>query len=363
MMQVLSGAASSARLLIERVHENVGSLDEEYPLVFEQSEGEHLLAIGEQGEARSACALLPRDFVFADRARLRGGLIGSVSTDPAFRGKGLGSLLINEAEKRLKDEQCAFSLLWAKEPGFYFRMGYCPIGIELDYAIDGAAARRLPAGQGVRPMREEDSRRIHRLYEKHEARLQRSEAETHALLRCPGMQTLVQERDGTLVAYACLGRGSDLQDVIHEWGGDAHDLLALIRAHHEMRFGGEQDGVVYLMSPPFATDLHRVLDEAGIPVYEGFLGLAKIVDRERIAGFLDERLGEAGQAELIETPEGQCIRLSGDGKETWIDDDAALALLFPVSDLREKGAELLGIVGIETTGLPVYPFAWGLDSI
>jgi hypothetical protein len=34
-----------------------------------------------------------------------------------------------------------------------------------------------------------------------------------------------------------------------------------------------------------------------------------------------------------------------------------------VRDLQEKGAELLAKIGIETSRLPVFPFAWGLDSI
>ncbi len=349
--------------LLRRVLRNRAEFAAEYPLVFRSGFPGRLLALGERGEARSACALIARDFHLAGGLVLRGGLVGSVATDPAWRNRGLASRLLHEAEAALSAEGCAFALLWANDPDFYLRRGYCPIGVEHDFVVEGSVARALPRAEGVRELAPGDAAAVHRLYAAHPVRVGRAPEETEALLGCPGMRTLVLERAGAVVAYACLGHGADLRDVVHEWGGAAEDVLALVREQFERRFARAEPGRLYVMAPPGAQELRRGFAAAGAEPYLGFLGLAKLLDRGAVVRFLDERLRPEGGLSLAETPEGTRYLIRGPARESWIDDDAVLALLFPVSEVREKVEELLVDFGLAPGRLPLEPFAWGLDSI
>jgi hypothetical protein len=76
--------------LIERVHAREHGLAREYPLVFDPAFDGRVLALEENGHVRSACALLVRDFL-GGKTRTRVGMIGSVSTDPDWRGCGWGA--------------------------------------------------------------------------------------------------------------------------------------------------------------------------------------------------------------------------------------------------------------------------------
>jgi len=50
------------------------------------------------------------------------------------------------------------------------------------------------------------------------------------LLTTPGMWTCVLEEDGQVQSYACLGKGADLQNWWHEFGGRDEHVAALLPA-------------------------------------------------------------------------------------------------------------------------------------
>lgn len=359
-MKLLDAAShASARHLIERVLRDGAPIVDEYPLVFDDAFGGRLVAVGEEGEPRSACAVLARELI-APALRVRGGMIGSVSTDPEWRERGLGTHLLVEAEAALHVQGCALVMLWADDPTFYLERGYCPIGIEHDFLVGADVVERLPRDEDVREMRAGDADAIHALYERHPARVDRSAVETGALLRCPGMTTLVIDRDGGVAAYACMGRGSDLHDAVHEWGGSAEDVLALLRAHFEGRFPDPTEhDALFLMAPPSAEELTRRLDHLGAVGRRGILALGKILDRGAAAEAVTRALEPEGRLEA--TAHGFAVH--GPAGSGALDDDAVLALLVPVDEVRDGVRELLKHFGFAGARLPVEPFVWGLDSI
>lgn len=361
MNVLLENQERSALELMERVLRDGEPLAPEYPLVFQEPFPGRLIALGEGDDVRSACAVIVRDFL-VEGTRIRGGLIGSVSTDPAWRDQGLATRLLIEAEASLQLEGCAFALLWAEDPTFYLRRGYGPIGAEEDFLIPSELARALPPTSGVRSMQAGDAAEIHRLYARHPVRVDRSVAETRALLTCPGMSTLVRERQGEVVAYACRGRGRDLVDAIHEWSGETEDVLALIRAHVEERFP-TAPGHLFLMAPTAAIDLCDRLTTAGAQAHRGMLGLGKVLDPIAAVALLDDRLGEEGSAELVQRDDGRRFLIRGRRAGGHLDDDGVLALLFGVAEVQGDVADLLAGFGIGGARLPIEPFAWGLDSI
>ncbi len=360
MNVLLTDKHASARALIDQVHQVGDSLENEYPLVFGEGAPGRLIAVGTEEEVRSACALLVRRFRIGEHD-CKGGQIGSVSTHADWRSKGYATRMLIEAEAQLQAEGCAFALLWADDAEYYIGRGYAPMGTEMDFVVTESDVLKFPHPQGARSSSAEDVSAIHDLYLRHHHRVDRSLGETTALLDCPGMETFVLERDGQVRAYACMGRGRDLADTVHEWGGDARDVLALVRALHHHRFG-EGDGSLFVMAPASATDLIGRLATCGVHSTLGILGLGKILDRQTACALLQRCVPDA-EVSLVDTEEGQRYRVAGPDQSVFMNDDGVLTLLFGNRQVRPEIEGFLGRLGLAAAELPLEPFAWGLDSI
>lgn len=364
----MSVALDSRELaFLERVFET-RALAAEYPLVFDPrlapGSGGETVAILEGGEVRAACAILTRTFRVGPHA-VRAGLIGSVATDPAFRRRGLATRLLNEAERRLEAKGCTFALLWAEEPDFYLKRGYEPFASEQDYWLVSELAPLLPAPDGVRELRAGDEPLLRHLHAAHSTRIERTPEEMLALLGVPGMLTLVRERSAAPghpvqpVAYACLGRGRDLTDAVHEWAGETEDVLALLRAHLERRFPDHQAGALFLMAPPTASELAYRLVTLGAVTKPGILGLGKLLDSGSAGRLLAAALGD----EEALSWQGEQMTLRGPCGRAALDRASLQALLFGGPEVRDEVRTFLARVGFSRARLPLEPFAFGLDSI
>ena len=181
---------------------------------------------------------------------LRVALLGSVATDPRERGRGHASRLLAHAVLDCRAAGCAAVLLWAERGGIYTRAGFVPGATEQCAVItaDGAG------DDAVRLATVADHDRLHALHERKPLRIARSPRAMSGLLTTPGMWTCVLERDGAIAAYACTGKGADLQNWWHECGGDDADVAALLPA--AMRLVGQQHAIALL--PPY-RDLASLL--------------------------------------------------------------------------------------------------------
>lgn len=332
----------SARALMGRVLRDGQDLGNEYPLVFGPQSIASIVVEEQDGAVRSTCAILPRTLI-AGNERIRIGMIGSVATDPHWRNRGLAGRVLTAAEKELKESGAVFAVLWAEDASFYERRGWHVFGCEVDAVLPPTMLRSLPAPKGVRPMQPHDVPSIHGLYSRHSARVDRSEEETRALLACPGMEVLVCENDEQVLAYACLGRGGDLENVVHEWGGDARAVGMILRRLIELRHtcGIEED--LFVMMPSSAEGLIRLLFDAGATLAKGVLGMAKILDEDACRKALAASLGTEREITLPAEELLQAwLPLKGDGTT------------------RAKLAQDLGLAG--TPSAPP-AFIWGLDSI
>ncbi len=331
----------------------------EYPLVFDERFEGRLVATAEsQGGVLSACAILPRELILP-QARFRAGLIGSVATDPAHRRRGLAAETLDAAERELAARGCVLTLLWADEGSFYRNRGYVPVGTELDFLVTSDLAPLLPDPDGVRAMRPEDARVIHDLYATHPARVDRSAAETEALLAGPGIECLVLEHEGGPLAYSCLGRGADLQNAVHEWAGQAEDVLACLRGHLERREG---DGPVFIMVPPTATGMCSYFELVRAPGVRGVLGMGKLADVEAARDLMQGVVGAAGRVTAL-TGESAGLRVEGPRGACELVGAEVLLALFAAKGERDVVGVVAGETGLELSDLPLTPFVWGLDSI
>lgn len=197
-------------------------------------------------------------------------LLGSVATAPARRGQGVATAVL-QAALAANAEAAAHTLLWAEQAGLYARAGFVAGPLEQCLVV---ARRPHPPTAGVRLLTVADHAAAHALHQQKPMRVDRDLPTMSALLTTPGMTVLGLERDGALVAYACCGKGADLQGHWHEFGGDDAEVASLLQAglHHL----GQTDAVVLL--PPWRTGLAQALGRS-------------VVDRVEVAGPMHRSVG------------------------------------------------------------------------
>lgn len=366
MKRLEASRRARAIALMEQVLREGAPLAAEYPLVFDSRFEGAVLAIEEDGMVVSACATLVRDFLVGS-LNLRVGLIGSVATHPDYRGRGLASQLLARAEQSLSHDGCMLAMLWADDPSFYDRRGWRPIGCETDFVIEAWQEDRLAGATGIRAAGPDDWAAIHRLYTMHPERVDRSLAETRALLAGPNIETLVLQRSRDVVAYSCLGRGGDFARTVHEWSGADVDVIALVRSHMQRAKQRGVEGATYLLTPPSARALQDRLRGCGVTGRDGVLAQGKLLDAQAATALLGALAGPDASVSFeadLETPTSSaCIVLRGPRGECVIPEGELLELLLPARARRTRLDELTRDLGLALTALPLPLFAWGLDSI
>lgn len=357
MTAALQTHKQPALALMQSALRERGQLEAEYPLVFGDASSGDIIGLEEGDSLVSSCAILRRELMFEGQT-LSVGLIGSVATAPEFRGRGFARKVLDEACSVLAKKGATIAWLWANDAEVYASMGWRPSGAELLYLVHPEQRTFLPNPKGVRPYGESDLDSVYALYQEHDCRVRRSRDEMRALLGVPGMTVLVQEENGRVIGYACVGRGEDLTQVMHEWGGGCPSVLALLHGHLDIA-DDEEDGSLYMMVPPgekSIVDYFHITQTKGAI---GFLGLAKIIHREGAASILKAQLPTDV---LVEVTPTLVILRRGKNRISLNDDDLLAALLAPKGD-RAWAKKIEHRLRIETTDLPLLPFMWGLDSI
>lgn len=178
-------------------------------------------------------------------------LLGSVATEPTMRGQGLAGQVIGaalDATAGLVDH----TLLWAERPELYARHGFVWGASE---ACLQMMRRPKTLLANVRQCDVQDHATLCELHAQKPWRVERSFRVMSGLLTTPGMTTVVLERNGVVVAYACCGKGADLQGHWHEVGGRDEDLALLLPA--AMHVAGQVEA--FLLLPPYRAQLRRLL--------------------------------------------------------------------------------------------------------
>lgn len=178
-------------------------------------------------------------------------LLGSVATAPDRRGSGLASAVLTAALADLAADADQV-LLWAERPCLYERHGFAATEPETMLML---ARRPHPDLHGVREAVPADHAALQRLHTQKPWRIERTQHDMSGLLTTPGLHTLIRERNGRIVAYACCGKGADLHDTWHEVGGDDAEVARLLQAG--LHVLGQTHAAV--LQPPYRTRLAALL--------------------------------------------------------------------------------------------------------
>jgi predicted N-acetyltransferase YhbS len=350
---------ASALPLMENVLRDGRALAADYPLVFGGARSGGVVTATDAGEVLSTCAFLERTILFQN-GTAKIGLIGSVSTAEAARGRGLASSVLECAENELRESGCLFSFLWADSPEFYAKRGYLPLGSERDYELPTSLAGRLPVYEDVREATAGDFAGMHSLYSKHRQRADRTPLESAALFPTPGMRVFVARAASKVEAYICFGRGDDLPGVVHEWAGETQAVLGCLRHLLEAEGRANAAATVFLMSPSEALPVTEQLDALGACSATGVLGMGKLLNLAAVAA----EIAMASDVGITwrTTDSGACVMTNG-ACEIELSAREMSRMLLPAAGEREQIARVEEHLGARLNGLPWAPFLWGLDSI
>ena len=191
--------------LVNRVFRRESDMPTEYPLMFAPENRDGLRIAVHHGVPAAHVGVCIRDaLILGASVRVAG--IGAVCTDPAHRGQGLASRLMEDARQYAR-AQGATLLLISGGRGLYHRLGYVTVGRFDRYAWTPAElqAARDPAIE-VTGYRDDDLSEVVALHQREPIRFRRSASDWQKLLAArmlmnsPAELWLVRQRSET-VAY------------------------------------------------------------------------------------------------------------------------------------------------------------------
>ena len=298
--------------------------------------GNNIVAI-EDGKIVSCVGIFPMIFVCGD-VRLRVGGIGGVSTNPEYRNRGLMTKLMNKAMEIMKRRHYDISVLWGDRLR-YARFGYENAGRHYTFNIDRRhVLPGISPGAEIRPLSPvgDDLKRIARLYQQWDLRVERSPAKLKSVFGRHTYETWVW-RKGKAFAYVTIkGVGAD-RDLI-EFGGEPQGLDSLLSFLFDKYELENLTGTIPYCRSPYVPFIIAHSSGWGIGFSRRVRGeMVKILDLasllRRFAGQIGQKargLGLKGTLTLEMTDSGQFATFHF-GKRTTISEKRT-APVFPLSD-------------------------------
>ncbi len=336
------------------------AIEKEYPLVLGRTNMENMRVIVEDGDVISHAAIY--------FSRLRSGNlvfdvggISSVATNSAYRGRGLGSEVMRDCIGIMRNRSCHFSILWTQRHGFYRNLGYETAGSSYLFRPTASDLSDVSCACDIAdysPRRLPDVIEIHK---RESLRTERTAKEFETYLDLPKTRALLAMRAGGVSAYAVMGKGEDLRNCVHDWGGNPRDLLCLMRGFAS----GSEAGEIMILAPTYESELTRLLIQMDIPKVFDYLAMMRVIDVEGLSSVIRDEVSERLGRDFRICKDGPRVKLKVGGEETTVEPERNLArVLFgpdaPSSLLTGLSGETLSALD---SALPIPLFIWGLDSV
>ena len=248
------------------------SINTEYPIALSRSNIHNIRIITENDRVLSHAVLKPL-IIKTPLLIYKVGAIGSVVTASDRQGQGLSSQILEACLAEAQTQECDFAILWTNLYDFYRRLGFELAGFEESVVIENefappATNLKFMKGAQVAP------EAILRLYSQHTVGSARTAEEIRKYLQIPNSTIhTAWDPKGQLMAYAVEGKGADLTDYIHEWGGQVTALISLF-SHLRTAKGKPYTVIV----PNHSVNLLTALQRQPITINQGYLGMIKIVN-------------------------------------------------------------------------------------
>lgn len=331
-------------------------ISSEYPTALTKSNIHNMRIVTDQDQVVSHAVLKPL-IIKSPLMILKAGAIGSVVTAQDHRGQGLSTQVIQGCLDEARAQDCDLAILWTNLYDFYRKMGFELAGFEESVIIEkefiAPEARSLKFMQGCQVSPEA----ILRVYSQHSVCTARTAEDIRKFLQIPKTQLYTAwDSTGALVAYAVEGKGADLTDYIHEWGGKVSAIVALLSWVRKSK-----GRPITLISPNHSVNLLLALQRYPVTINQGFLGMIKIVNHDQFFQKIHRAAKTLGISDFIldKTPQGIQVGIGSETRTYADEKDFVQMALGPhcefggVPSTNEKLSRLF----------PLPLWIWGWDSI
>jgi GNAT superfamily N-acetyltransferase len=233
-------------------------------------------------------------------------LIGAVATDSEYRGRGIATQLVSLATEWAQGQGAALAVLWGSEHELYRKIGFHPCGRQVRVSVSAmrSSSTQSSIQTGWNPA-------IFSKLKQRKDGLQITEEDRTWIEAHRNVKWYWSGRQDSPDAYAAVGRGIDLEDLVHEWGGETSALVELLaqlsKIHPKAQLLGSPETFsrVSFQFDPSAVEylcLARVLDP--LATFRSYVPVSKAKDfsTELDDGFLklriEDRFGKASSGEL-----------------------------------------------------------------
>lgn len=211
-----------------RDHQLEWAYKSEYPLVLNETNLKTSWCLFADQKLAAHASLWPRTLTHISGSNsVKIGLVGNVATHPDHRGCGLMSALFDHLIKKAQEHDFGALILWSDLLEFYQKLGFSSIGRELRFSFGPTDKTHLTSIQKIDPseLTTSDLERMLQLKPKLDWTIHRSPEEFRSLLSIPNTATFTCRQGSKITSWLSIGKGSDLQGVIHEWGAESPSQL------------------------------------------------------------------------------------------------------------------------------------------
>jgi GNAT superfamily N-acetyltransferase len=337
--------------------EHSWSIENEYPTALNLQNRHNIRIITDQNQIVSHAVVKPM-VIKSPHLIYKVAGIGSVVTHENYRNQGFSQKVLSDCLIVARDQKCDIAILWTHLHDFYRKVGFELAGTELSHTFQNEfqaprVGLRYSNDKNVSP------EALNRLYTQHSVGSVRTADEIKQYLKIPHTRVYTAwNADNTLAAFAVEGKGADLQNYIHEWGGQVPDLLSLMSYVRK-----EKKQAVTLITPAHAINLNKQLEDKSTR-FEGFLGMIKIVDELGLFGKIKRAFRAEGIPDFVLEKRGYEY-LFGVGTDLLVvgREHDIVRLLFGPVDFSILGFQNQASVEKINKILPLPFWVWGWDSV
>jgi predicted acetyltransferase len=358
-----SPEAHELKKLVDFLNDNLREnqswpITSEYPTALSAS-NIHNMSIITEDEKIISHAVLKTLIVKTPYAIFKIGAIGSVVTAPEYRQQGYSRKNIENCIELAHKQDCDLVILWTDQFEFYRKFGFELAGYDNSYIVDAALpiqdkTLRFVTGNNVAP------EALQKIYSMHTVQAVRNTEDFRQFLKIPNSNLYTAwSPQNQLMAYAVEGKGMDLVNYVHEWGGQVDALADLLNYIY-----AQKQSPVTIMTPHHSQNLHKKLESQNLFKHEGYLGMLKFINLDQLLTKIKKAFRAEGHENVVLEKQGESFIL-GFGTDLYtLQSEADLmqllfgpldisALSFMTTEAQEKFARLL----------PMPLWIWGWDSI
>lgn len=337
---------------------NNWTIASEYPTALSTS-NIHNMSIITEDEKIIAHAVLKTFVVKTPHIIFKVGAIGSVITDPDYRQQGHSRKNIEKCLSLAQEQECDLVILWTDKFEYYRKMGFELAGFDYSFVLENESALknknlRFVSGNNV------DPQALAKLYSLHTVHAVRSLDDFRQFLKIPNSHLFTAwDQNNQLVAYAAEGKGADLVNYIHEWGGQVDALMDLFCYVRQ-----QKNEAITIMTPLHSRNLREHLSQFCNVSHQGYLGMIKTTNRDALFNKIKRAFRAEGYEKIVfEEQNGRIVFGYGSDLYTLENEADLTQLLFGPLNINS-----LDFVSAETKQklsalLPLPLWIWGWDSI